>query len=75
MSRIHDGLVFASKGAPSIGAFHAALPEGYTLLEGLLSKGYVELNRGHVELTLAGTFCLLDFEGYDRTGKKRDRNW
>lgn len=43
------------------------------LLEGLVSKGYVqETEESFIVLTLYGVRALLDLEGYDwRTGKRR----
>lgn len=45
---------------------------GDEILEGLTSKGYAEINKDYVELTLPGVRALLDFEGLDtRTGKRK----
>lgn len=67
---IKEGLQEASHVGCTVGRFKRRL--GDELLEGLLSKEYVEIRQGYVELTLKGTRALLDFEGYDwRTGKRR----
>lgn len=70
MSEIKAGLQAAAK-VVTIESFRKVL--GNELLEGLVSKGYVVLNKEFVELTLSGTRALLDAEGLDwRTGKRKD---
>ena len=69
MSEIKAGLQAASK-VVTIESFRKVL--GNELLEGLVSKGFVTLNKNYVELTLEGTRALLDNEGLDwRTGKRK----
>lgn len=66
---IYQGLVEAAKN-PSRLSFQQTHSD--ELLEGLLSKDYVQLDeRDRIHLTLKGVKCLLDYEGYDSYGRRR----
>jgi hypothetical protein len=71
---IKEGLQAATAINATVERFNHHFGSG-EMLEGLLSKDYVEVVNNHVQLTLAGARALLDFEGLDyRTGKRLEPN-
>lgn len=61
MDSIYPGLKTAAN-TPKVEHFRAA--HGQMMLEGLVSRGYAEIDKNdYVHLTLQGARALLDFEG------------